>query len=751
MKKGWLLWKYLLKRAARSYDIIDPFAFLARLQRFSEPSEVQEPIELLRAGIIFHARGLINTRAIQHNLDWVWPYWVERQFDPQDVSFIPRGFSFSHVNLTHRNWTAVGLPNLPLYPIVDPRGLVTPCHDGWSIDFWIVDHQGNSLLPSRLKGAEQRWTGEENSGLRTVCDKGTMHLSSVISLRADSSSGVWLQMRVRGRSAADGWLVIALRPYNPEGVQFIEKILYDPDTLCFTVNDDTVLSLAGRPARLCFSNYRAGDVLHRLLDEESQQISVTCDTGMATGAALFPMSAGTITEITCSVNLEEELRKSPEPVAAISKNWSDELRGTAVLRLPDKRLQQLYETAVRTLVQLSAAGPVPGPYTYKRFWFRDACFQLNALLALGMEERCLQLLNRFPERQQRSGYFQSQSGEWDANGQVLWFANRFQEVTGRELDKLLQESIFRGSAWLKDKRATTNGSHAGLLPAGFSAEHFGPNDYYYWDDFWGVAGLRGAAMLAARYRPEEEDRLQAEADDFWKTVVRSIEECDRDRSGGGIPASPHRRLDTGAVGSLVADYPLQLFAPDHPRIRKTVEFLLACCMQHGGFFQDIIHSGVNAYLTLAMAQTLLRCSDDRYRNLIRAVADLASPTGQWPEAIHPLTTGGCMGDGQHGWASAEWIMMIRNLFVREEKDTLIIGSGIFSDWLDEEGACLYGPTPTPYGPVRVEIVRTGERILLRLHAQWRGAPPELTVRVPGYRARRTAPDREEYILENDRV
>ena len=50
-----------------------------RLRSFAQPSEVAEPIELLRAGALFHARGLVNTKAIQHNLDWVWPYRVERR------------------------------------------------------------------------------------------------------------------------------------------------------------------------------------------------------------------------------------------------------------------------------------------------------------------------------------------------------------------------------------------------------------------------------------------------------------------------------------------------------------------------------------------------------------------------------------------------------------------------------------------------------------------------------------------------
>src|SRR5205814_5513354 len=123
---------------------------------FAEPSEFAEPLELLRAGMLFHARGLVNTKAIQNNLDWVWPYWVERQFNPADDSFIPRAFSFSHINLTHRNWTAVGIPDVRYYPIVDPRGLVTPLFDGWSLDFWLVGPSKHRLLPSKLDLAEQQ-------------------------------------------------------------------------------------------------------------------------------------------------------------------------------------------------------------------------------------------------------------------------------------------------------------------------------------------------------------------------------------------------------------------------------------------------------------------------------------------------------------------------------------------------------------------------------------------------------------------
>ncbi|MEA2061734.1 MAG: hypothetical protein U9P10_14785 [Thermodesulfobacteriota bacterium] len=133
--RNWIPWRLIIRLAAKAHGFIDPIRLMARLRQFAQPSEIQEPIELLRAGIVFHARGLVNAKAIQHNLDWIWPFWVEKQFNPGGSSFIPRAFSISHINLTHCNWTAVGLPDLDTYPIVDPRGLVTPFFDGWSIDF----------------------------------------------------------------------------------------------------------------------------------------------------------------------------------------------------------------------------------------------------------------------------------------------------------------------------------------------------------------------------------------------------------------------------------------------------------------------------------------------------------------------------------------------------------------------------------------------------------------------------------------
>jgi len=743
MLRKWIPWKFLIKRAARAYGVIDPLTFLARIRQFSQPSEVQEPIELVRAGIAFHTRGLINTKAIQHNLDWVWPYWVERQFNPRDNSFIPRAFSFSHVNLTHRNWTAVGHPNLPLYPIVDPRGLVTPLYDGWSIDVWHIQESGEKLLPSKMEEVEQQWVLHPNLAVRTQCVSHAVELECVVEMIIKDEKAV-LTIEATANSAPNGWLVFTLRPYNPEGIQFIETVsTIDADT-GLLVNSETPIHFDAPPERIVFSNYHDGDVIHKLhRDEKSEKIS--CDVGMVTAAALFATKAGRRRKITAEIevtrdsSLQHIFSSTPPPPAPIVESWQEEISKTATMEGVDDHIQFLYDAAMRTLVLLSAEDIVPGPYTYRRFWFRDACLMLNALLAAGLTDRAFAILDTFPGRQKMSGYFQSQEGEWDSNGQVLWIMDRFQQMTGHEFDANWCDAITKGADWIIRKRVRekTITPHSGLLPAGFSAEHLGPNDYYFWDDFWGLAGLRSAARLCGIFLSKDlQHKYEEEARDFEKHIFASIALIAEHRSQGGIPASPYRRMDAGAIGSMVADYPLQITPAKDKRITRTADFLIDNCFHDGAFFQDMIHSGTNIYLTLDIAQTLLRNGDRRYEQLIAKVADLASPTGQWPEAIHPLTHGGCMGDGQHGWAAAEWLMMIRNLFVREEGDELIIGSGMLPRWTENGANVSFGPTQTAFGTVRVSFRKTddGAEVKVALNTTMAAAPPSaLVIDVPGFK------------------
>ena len=726
----WLPWRYLVRKLARSHGYLDPINFMARLERFGQPSEVGTPAELLRAGVLFHARGLLNTKAIQYNLDWVWPYWVQRQFDPSDVSFLPRAFSVSHINLTHRNWTAVGLPGCSSYPIVDPRGLVTPFFDGWSIDAWLLADDGGQLLPSEAVAAVQELDlTQDTLVVKTRTERDGLALSADARVIADGDRPL-CRMSFSAEAPGPGWLAVALRPFNPEGVSAIHEIRLVNGRRTWRIGDKPSVTF-DRPAdRHATSRYRDGDVHLRLLERTPAE-AASCDVGQASAAALFRLDGSTTVSADAVLSHDPTYRRPTH-----LQPWPDAVAGTCRADLPDPLFQFLYDAAVRTMILLSPEDVYPGVYTYKRFWFRDAAVILHAMLCMGMHERSRHCIEQFFHRQRPGGFFHSQSGEWDSNGEVLWILGRFRELAGGKADISWHRPVVRAAWWIARKRLSRRRKElcAGLLPAGFSAEHLGNNDYYYWDDFWSVAGLRMAARLCREWKESESaDDFDAEAADLLAAIEHSLEKSRHVRRHNGLPASPYRRMDAGAVGSLAAGYPLMVYAADDPRVLATVEYLLEDCTVQGAFFQGMIHSGLNAYLTLHLAQVLLRAGDTRFFDLASTVARLASPTGQWPEAVHPQTGGGCMGDGQHGWAAAEWLMMVRNMFVREEGGRLILASGIPPAWLEKGRPMRFGPTPTPAGPVTVGVEPDDGEVKVWWKGEWFDSAPAIDVKLRGAR------------------
>ena len=161
-----------------------------------------------------------------------------------------------------------------------------------------------------------------------------------------------------------------------------------------------------------------------------------------------------------------------------------------------------------------------------------------------------------------------------------------------------------------------------------------------------------------------------------------------------------------------------------------MEYLLDHCFLDGAFFQDMIHSGLNPYLSLHCAQVLLRAGDGRWLPIVEKIAALASSTGQWPEAVHPQTGAGCMGDGQHVWASAEWVLMTCNMFIREEGNNLIVGEGIPEHWIKGGGRMSIGPVHTSFGSVTVDILPEKGGVGVNVIPCWRKQPERVYLHIP---------------------
>src|SRR4051812_16458974 len=484
-------------------------------QRLGETMEVELPGELLPVGARTVFRAVRTRAAAQIGPDWVWPFWLERQLDPRSPAFVPRGHLPVLTNVTHRNWTAVGNVASPLKGIVDQRGLMTPWFDGWSLDWWI--------------GADDRWhfPSREPNVRQTLLDGGPVvetwmrvpsgdAIHRAYAVAADEEFAI---VEIENRSPAPIAVAFALRPYNPEGLAVAERIALHDRTV--SVDGRPALMFREKPMRMAGSTFEEGDSVHLVTAGKAGTTlppGLRCEAGMAQAAFLFPLAHTASIRVAMPLLAERRTRRRgltrrrvqrmpelPQVIPAgtdVARSWTSiTARGTRLV-LPPGRLTDAIEANRRYLLLFHEGSDVtPGPYTYHRFWFRDAAPLVTALDRFGFAAEAAEVLRSYPERQHLDGFYFSQRQEWDSNGAALHALAEHWRLTD-DRSCIDNGSVARALGWIEHqrhvKRRRADAAVVGLMPASISAEHLGPFDYFYWDDFWSLRGvLDGAALLRA--------------------------------------------------------------------------------------------------------------------------------------------------------------------------------------------------------------------------------------------------------------
>jgi hypothetical protein len=732
----------------------DVIRHLSTFQRLGEGVEIELPSEMMPVGARTVFRALRTRAAAQISADWVWPYWLERQLDPRSPAFVPRGHLPFLTNLTHRNWTAIGNLDSPWEAIVDPRGLVTPWYDGWSLDWWIgADDRWH--VPSREVGVRQRLVRDAPvvETAMSIPSGDAVHRAYAVRRSSAEGGGELVVVEIENASRAPVAVALAVRPYTPEGLSVIERIDLHGSTV--GVDGRVALMLPRQPGRVAGSTFRRGDSAAVVMAGEAGErwrAPVRDQAGLAQAAFVFPLAHGAMLRVAIPLDpgpgarrpgaARRAITEAPAfpqvlpPASAVAAGWAAQAERGMRLVLPDERLARAVAANRCYLLVLHDGDEItPGPATYHRFWFRDAAYLLRALGVYGYHDEVAQVVAAYPARQHGDGFFFSQRQEWDANGAALVaLADHWRLTRDAALAEAMVEPVARGVQWIdRTRRAEGRGrasgrrwrrhrrrpdaAVAGLLPPGVSAEHLGPVDYFYWDDFWGVAGLRaGAELLRAAGEADAAADAERLAAQMWTDVEASLALTAERLGTPAIPAGPRRRLDAGAIGSLVACAPLGLLACDDERVTATADVIREQSMLADGraFYQGISHTGLGTYLTMQLAAVELRSGDRRCFDRLDWLLGAATSTWTWPEAIHPRLEGGCMGDGHHGWAAAELLTFVRDLLVREidpaGEPTLALATLVPDDWYGQ--GWEVHDAPTAHGRISYAVRWHGDRVAL---------------------------------------
>ena len=441
--------------------------------------------------------------------------------------------------------------------------------------------------------------------------------------------------------------------------------------------------------------------------------------------------------------------------------WHQKLDGAGMQAALPPLVQHLwaqFRSCRADLLILADDGEIhPGPTIYDSFWIRDSSVEAIACALAGDTGLAGSQLGKhhlavFQTRTdwigpaRAYGFFGGQheqdNFEWDANGEALWAFGKFDRIQGPSAAfgaKVYWPYVLQGARWIRDNRAPD-----GIMLSGWSAEHLGDkNQPHYWDDLWCLAGLYEAARIAERIGAAEVAELWAAFDTLKAATAESIRWVLTQQRNEGqwetyVPSGPggDRGLFSTIIGAVAYFHPTRLYygAKLGDDIDLAFRLTLETIWSHfveGGFRHDKSWQAYGPYLTLQLAHAFLLLGDlDRMDQLLGWVIGNAAfakvsrydgateqwqvTTGTWNEQ-HAYTVADnftampfhvwYMGDMPHGWAAAEFMLLLREILFFEagEDDNrqLYIAPGVLPRWLSGNGGHSITVTnaATTYGTV----------------------------------------------------
>src|SRR5687767_7583954 len=504
--------------------------------------------------------------------DWLWPYWVERQLDPESPSYVPRAQGPFPVNVTHRNWTVVGNLSSPWTAIVDPRGLVTPWVGGWSLDWW-VGAEDRWHLPSREPAVRQSRAGPApvvETAMR-IPGGDAVHRTYAIPASPADNTGELVIVEVENQSAVPVAVAFAVRPYNPEGLAALGMIEVDDHTVL--VDGRPALYLPRPPAGAAGSILVAGDCVHRVIGGQAtpSALDVEDPEGLAQAAVVYPLPHRSTIRVamplaperrrsSAAVPRKDTRRELPPAIDTtrwpaaddVARGWQAHLRRGLRVEVPDPRLQAAIDASRADLLLFHTGDNVtPAPWAGREPSVLQAASMVVALDRFGFSSEAGQVLRARPWR--APGTDSGRLRNWEAHAGALWAIAEHHRLTGDSA--LLGELI---SAVREGVRILLGHHVVANLP--------------YEDGFWFVRALVDGAWLLrlAGDSPSAEEAERA-AGQLRDATTASLDRAAARLGRPAMPAAPGRGFDAGMVGSLVACAPLGLLPPDDPWLTGTLD------------------------------------------------------------------------------------------------------------------------------------------------------------------------------------
>ena len=421
--------------------------------------------------------------------------------------------------------------------------------------------------------------------------------------------------------------------------------------------------------------------------------------------------------------------------------WQKCLAQGTRFEIPDRRANHaLLASHVYQFINNDHGVVKGGEGFYDQFYIRDGAYEVQQFEEAGFLDAARKAMEAYVAAQRPDGRFETQKGQFDANGQAVWALWQFYQITGdRQWLERVYPAMVRAVEWtMKARReAPVDSPFAGVLPNALADGEYLWNGKYHivGYDFWNLRGLLcttdaarvlGKAADVQRFESETAE-YRAALDAVWRRT--------------GLPHFPPSWEKAGTHwGNTETLWPTPLFKIEDPRVAALITEVRE---RFGGGFHEgtirwcpgtvrsAIHPYMSSYTTMA---SLARGEHeavvkDFYWYLLHSTAAHAFPEGiyyrrrfAWSDTI------------PHATGASNYAFLLRHMLVHEAGSELHLLPAVPDWWLGSGQEIHIQRAPTHFGPLSLHVVGTTEGVQVKLQIPTRRRPQRIVLHLPKSRS-----------------
>ena len=599
-----------------------------------------------------------------------------------------------------------------------------------------------SLREGRLPISEVRWRAGSVDVLQTTFACYVEELGRLLTFSR-------IELVNEGREAAEGALHALIRA-NPLAAKWnrkLETLQYD-GYHTVSVNGEPALFLQEKPTVGAAGERALSEVMH--VEPLTGERPVSIDAKRCGGVLSYPVHlppgaksvftfialAGENKNVDSASVLAQDFDKNLDGTEAYWKN-----RAPMKLLLPDTRYADAFYSSIYYLLMMMKGSRLyPGPYNYKSWFLHDAVEMNAALDNVGLHETARKVTEHF-HFQDGGGYLDELGGSVYAlyeHARLARDPDFLKTVYPRMIDGCRKIQTLRHGQMTPEFQKTP---FYGLLPKSVSQDNFTIPAYLYVDDWWSILALKATAEAAAGLGLADDEKwLREEYESLLQNTLDSIRQVMREENLSAMPAfadywppekrtvdAEHRILGDTQMAwahraalfpgrTLGVPAPQDLFHQSYSNYWKRAG---GFSKGDGGWYVEYekLFWGYNVQLAIPMMY--LGMNEVTLKNIEWSLNHMACPGG-WAEGYvtcedeqggRRVGPGPIIGDVPHGWTAAYYILLLRNMLMREEQESLILLPCVPPTWIGAGREVAVENAPTYFGPISWSLKGTGEKEL----------------------------------------